>query len=192
LLSLAVLIFAVPAAGQANKDKAVIYLGLSFNKSVMEDAQNGFLGIDLFAGKMVTNNLCLGLSGGFDMVHVYKYTVDSSPEEGGGDYTERLSVVPFAFKARYYFNLSRMVQINVHAGLGVYNTISRLGGNEVGGISGNVTEPGGSIGISLDYWFLLMNGVSFEFEWHAFMNPDEGKAMFKYWQVRVDYGIIKF
>ena len=50
---------------------------------------------------------------------------------------------------------------------------------------------GGSLGVGFDYWFLLTTGVSFEFEYHMFTVPSGG-TMFKYWQVRVDYGIIKF
>ena len=163
LLSLAALLFAMPAFGQANSGKAVIYIGGSYNQAIAEGAENGFFGIDFFAGKMMTNNICLGTSFGFDVVHLYKYTVDSSADEGGGDYTERLSVVPILIKGRYYYSLSTMMQINVAAGAGVYNTISRLGGSSVGGISGNETEFGGSLGVGFDYWFLLTTGVSFEF-----------------------------
>lgn len=191
LLSLAVMLFAVPVLGQANSGKAVIYIGGSYNKAFPDGAQNGFFGIDMFAGKMITNNLCLGSSIGFDIVHYYKYTVTSSPDRGGGDYTEWLSVIPVLFKARYYFSINRMMQVNVYAGAGVYSTISHLGGNSVGGISGNEHRPGGSIGIAFDYWFILTTGVSFEFEYHAFTTPDDG-GTFDYWQFRVDYGIIKF
>jgi hypothetical protein len=191
LLSLAALLFAMPAFGQANSGKAVIYIGGSYNQAIAEGAENGFFGIDFFGGKMMTNTFCLGASFGFDMVHYYKYTVSSDADDGGGDYTERLSVVPILLKGRYYFNLSQMMQVNVALGAGVYNTISRLGGNSVGGISGNETEFGGSLGVGFDYWFLLTTGVSFEFEYHMFMVPSGG-TMFKYWQARVDYGIIKF
>ena len=191
LLSLTALLFAMPAFGQANSGKAVIYIGGSYNQTIADDAGNGFFGIDFFAGKMMTNTFCLGASFGFDMVHYYKYTVSSSEDEGGGDYTERLSVVPILLKGRYYINLSQMMQINVAAAAGVYNTISRLGGNSVGGISGNETEFGGSLGVGFDYWFLLTTGVSFEFEYHMFTTPGDAD-LFKYWQVRVDYSIIKF
>lgn len=185
------MLFAVPVLGQANSGKAVIYIGGSYNKATADDAQNGFFGVDMFAGKMITNNLCLGACFGYDIVHYYKYTVSSAPDKGGGDFTERLSVIPVLFKARYYFSINRMMQFNVHAGVGVYNTISKLGGNSVGGISGNETRPGGSIGIAFDYWFLLTTGVTFEFEYHAFTIPSGG-TVFKFWQARVDYGIIKF
>ncbi len=191
LLSLAALLFAVPVLGQANADKAVIYIGGAYNKAMVDDAQNGFVGVDFFAGKMLNNEFCLGFAAGYDIVHYYKYTVSSAQDEGGGDFTERLSILPILLKGRYYFTISPMLQFNVAAAGGVYNTISRLGGHSVGGVSENTTEYGGSIGIGLDYWFILTTGVSFEFEYHMFTTPGDA-PMFKYWQVRVDYGIIKF
>jgi hypothetical protein len=185
------MLFAVPAMGQANAGKGVIYIGGSYNKAMADNAQNGFFGFDLSAAKMMNNNISLGFAAGADIVHWYKYTVDSTPEEGGGDYTERLIVLPILLKGRYYISFSRMLQLNVSLAGGVYNTISRLGGNCVGDICGNETEFGGSIGVGLDYWFLLMNGVSFEFEYHTFTTPGDGD-LFAYWQARVSYGIIKF
>ena len=190
-LSLAALLFAVPVLGQANAGKAVIYIGGSYNRAQVDGAENGFFGLDFSAAKMMNSNISLGAQFGFDVVHYYKYTVPSSADEGGGDYTERLAVVPILLKGRYYLSLNQMMQLNFSLGAGVYNTISRLGGATVGGISGNVTEIGGSIGVGFDYWFLLVTGVSFEFEYHMFTVPSGG-TMFKYWQVRVDYGIIKF
>ncbi len=191
ILSLAVLLFAAPVLGQANKGKGVIYVGGSFNKAMVDDAQNGFFGIDVFAGGMLNNSFCLGVAAGYDVVHYYKYTVSSSTEQGGGDFTERLAVLPILLKGRYYFTFNRMMQLNVSAAAGVYNTISRLGGNSVGGIGGNETEVGGSLGVGFDYWFLLTTGVSFEFEYHMFTTPGYN-TMFKFWQARVDYSIIKF
>ncbi len=191
LLSLAVLVFAVPVLGQANSGKAVVYIGGSFSKALPDGAENGFFGLDLFAGKMVTNNLCLGAHFGFDIVHYYKYTVSSSAEEGGGDYTQRLSIIPILFKARYYHSFSTMFQVHAQVGSGVYHTIARLGGDCVGGICGNDLRPGGSIGIGFDYWFLLTTGVTFELEYHA-MTTDGDAGTFDYVQFRVDYSIIKF
>ena len=190
LVSLALLIPMAPAFGQANADKAVIYIGGSFNNAQVDDAGDGFFGIDLFAGKMINNNVCLGFSAGFDMVHYNKITVPSTPDQGGGDYTEKLAIIPIQVKAKYYFSMSRMFQINASVGAGAYQSIARLGGESIGGISGNTFEYGGSVGVGFDYWFLLMTGVSFDFEYHMFTSP--GDDMFKYWQVRVNYGIIKF
>jgi hypothetical protein len=191
ILSLGVLLFAAPVFGQANKGKGVIYIGGTYNQAMVDNAENGFLGLDFFAGGMLNDKICLGAAIGYDVVHYYKYTVASALEDGGGDYTERLAVLPILLKGRYYITFNRMMQLNISAAGGVYNTISRLGGNSVGGISGNETEIGGSVGVGFDYWFLLTTGVSFEFEYHMFTTPGYN-TMFKYWQVRVDYGIIKF
>ena len=190
LLSLAILIPAAPALGQATADKAVIYFGGSYNQAMVDNAETGFFGLDMFAGKMLNDNLCLGFFAGFDVVHHYKYTVPSAPDQGGGDYTEKLAVLPLQVKAKYYFTFSRMFQMNVSAGLGGYPTFARLGGRNVGGVTGNTIEYGGSIGVGFDYWFLLMNGVSFDFEYHMFHSPSDD--LFKYWQGRGNYGIIKF
>jgi hypothetical protein len=181
----------VPVLGQANSGKAVIYIGGSYNKALPDGAENGFFGGDIFAGKMLNDKLCLGVQAGYDVVHYYKYTTTSSSEEGGGDFTERLAVLPALLKARYYHSFNRMMQLNLQLGVGVYSTIANLGGGRVGGVDGNMTRFGGSLGIGFDYWFLLTTGVSFEFEYHAFTTPDD-YGTFDYWQVRVDYSIIKF
>ena len=190
LCAAAALLAAVPAFGQANAGKAVIYLGASFNKATADNAQQGFVGGDVFAGKMVTNNLCLGFSSGYDIVHYYKYTPTSSTETGGGDFTETLAVIPAVLRAKYYFNLGPMFQIYAQAGGGVYNTIAKLGGNKIGGVRTNVSRPGFTVGVGFDYWFLLVNGVGFEFDYSMFHLPDG--EWFTYWSARVDYGIIKF
>jgi len=191
LLSLAVMLFAAPVLGQANSGKAVIYIGGSYNKALPDGAQNGFFGIDMFGGKMLTNNICLGASAGYNMVHFYKYSIAATPTQAAGNYTETLAVIPALIKVRYYHSLSRMMQINLQLGVGAYSTIAGLGGNRVGGVDKNMVRPGGSIGIGFDYWFLLTTGVSFEFEYHAFTTSDD-YGTFDYWQFRVDYGIIKF
>jgi hypothetical protein len=189
--ALVLLTAAAPVLGQANKDKAVIYFGLSYNKANVENAESGFFGGDLFAGKMLTNELCLGFSCGYNIVHRHVYTPSSSVDGDGGDFTETLGVIPATIKLRYYYSLSVMFQIHGQVAAGAYSTVSSLGGTAVGGIMANEIRPGGSIGIGFDYWFLLMNGVTAEFEYHMFTTPDDGD-LFKYWSVRIDYGIIKF
>jgi len=191
LVSLALLLAGSPVFGQANSGKAVIHLGGAFSQASVDNAETGFFGVGLYAGKMVTNNLCVGFSSGYDMVHRYKYTTISSPEDGGGDFTETFAVVPALVKAKYYFTLTPMIQFYLQGAGGVYNTIAEMGGRSLGGIKTNVSRPGGSIGVGLDYWFLLTTGVGFEFEYHMFTVPDGGD-MFSYWSVRVDYGLIKF
>jgi hypothetical protein len=191
ITALVVIIAAAPVFGQANKDKAVVYFGFSYNQANVDNAESGFFGGDLFAGKMLTNNICLGIFSGYDMVHRYIYTPTSSLEGDGGDFTETLSVIPASLKLKYYHSFSTMFQMHGQVSVGAYNTISNLGGKKVGGIRYNHTRPGGSIGIGFDYWFLLMNGVTAEFEYHFFTTPDDGD-LFQYWSVRLNYGIIKF
>jgi opacity protein-like surface antigen len=191
LCAAALLMAAVPVFGQATAGRAVIYLGGSYNKANVDNAEQGFFGVDLFAGKMITNNLCIGFSSGYDIVHRYTYTPISSVEGGGGDFTESLAVIPALVRAKYYFTLSPMLQVYAQAGGGAYATIAKLGGNKVGDIRSNCVSPGFTVGAGIDYWFLLLNGVGFEFDYTMFKVPDGGD-WFKYWSVRVDYGILKF
>ena len=139
---------------------------------------------------MLTNGLCLGFSSGYDIVHYDKYSTTSAAEGGGGDFTETLAVIPAIIKAKYYLTLGPMLQVYAQAGGGAYSTIAKLGGNKVGGVRTNCTCPGFSVGVGFDYWFLLLNGVGFEFDYTMFKVPEQ--EWFKYWSVRVDYGILKF
>lgn len=190
LCAAAVMLAAVPVFGQATAGRAVIYIGGSYNKATVDNAEQGFFGGDVFAGKMITNNLCLGFSSGYDIVHYYTYTPSTSLAEGGGDFTETLAVIPAIVRAKYYFTLGPMFQVYAQAGGGAYNMIAKLGGNDVGGISSNCSCPGFTVGAGLDYWFLLLNGVGVEFDYSMFKVP-EGD-WFSYWAVRVNYGILKF
>jgi opacity protein-like surface antigen len=186
LCAAAVSLSAVPVFGQATAGRAAIYLGGSFNKATVEDAEQGFFGGDVFAGKMITNNLCLGFTAGYDIVHHYTYT----PPTESGDFTETIAVIPAVVMAKYYFTLGPMFQIHAHAGGGVYSTLAKLGGGSVGGIDKNMTRPGFTVGAGVDYWFLLLNGVGFEFDYTMFTVPDGD--WFTYWSARVNYGILKF
>lgn len=191
LLALVAIFAAGPACGQAAGGRAVIHIGGSFNQALADDAEMGFVGLDLFAGRMMNNNVCLGFFSGYDIVHRFSYKPYTSIKTGGPDFTETLAVVPATLKARYYLSITPMIQFYPQAAAGVYKTLARLGGNEVGGISKNMLRPGGSIGIGLDYWFLLTTGVGFEFDYHILTLPD-GADPFSYWSLRVNYGIIKF
>ena len=184
------------AFGQANSNKAVIHLGGSYNKDLVDDTGAGFFGLDIYAGKMITNKLCLGFSIGYDIVH---YDTPAEELVKTEPFKESLGVIPFTIKAKYYFTFSQMIQAYVSAGAGVYRAVPYLAGRpipsptEVGTIgtirsAGNC--PGGSIGIGLDYWFLLTTGIGFELEYHMFKVPDGDN--FSYIQARVDYSLIKF
>ena len=178
------------AFAQANSGKAVIHLGASYSQSLVDDAGGGFFGLDAFAGKMFTNELCLGFTAGYDIIHNESVDVIDEVTNEPGTFNERLAVIPFLLKAKYYFTLSPMVQMYAGAGGGVYRTVPSLGGGEIGTIRTAANCPGGAVSVGLDYWFLLTTGVGFEFEYHMFNVPDGD--MYSYWQVRVDYGIIKF
>ena len=184
------MIFSVPAFGQANSGKAVIHLGGSYSKALVDDAGAGFFGGDVFAGKMITNELCVGFTVGYDIVHYetndFIDPLTNEPES----FNERLAMIPFLVKAKYYLTLSPMVQVYGAAGGGVYRSVASLGGGEVGTIKTACNSPGGAISVGLDYWFLLTTGVGFEVEYHMFKVP-EGD-MFSYFQARVDYCLIKF
>lgn len=188
-------IFSISLTGsawaQANSGKAVIHFGGSYNKAMITDAQSGFFGIDVYAGKMLTNTLCGGFSSGYDIVHYHSYDFNDIVTGEPTKFTERIAVIPVLAKAKYYVTLSPMVQIYGGLAAGAYKVIPTLGGLEVGDIKESSIRPGGSVSIGLDYWFLLTTGVGFEFEYHMFSTPDGGD-LFKYWSLRVDYSLIKF
>ncbi len=184
------------AFAQANSNKAVIHLGGSYNKSLVDDTGAGFFGLDIYVGKMITNELCLGFSIGYDVV-VYDTPAEELLKEE--PFKEMLGVIPFTLKAKYYLTFSQMVQAYVSAGAGVYRAAPSLGGRPIpsppevgtiGSIRGSGNCPGGSIGVGLDYWFLLTTGIGFELEYHMFKVPDGDN--FSYVQARVNYCMIKF
>lgn len=169
------------AFGQATDGQSVFHFGGGFAKAMADSTEGGMVGVRVFAGKMLTNNLCLGLSAGYDVVSYKKV-------EG---LHERLAVIPFQANIVYFMNIGSMMQLYTSLGGGVYRTLPHLGGSAIGNIDKAVTRPGGSIAIGLDYWFLLTTGIGFNFEYHMFDTPDGGD-MFKYFVVRVDYCLIKF
>lgn len=169
------------AFGQATDGQSVFHFGGGFAKAMVDDAHGGMVGARVFAGKMLTNNLCLGLMAGYDVVSYKKV----------GELHERLAVIPFQANITYFMNLGAMVQFYASLGGGAYRTLPHLGGKAVGNIDTAVTRPGGSVAVGLDYWFLLTTGVGFTFEYHMFSTPNGGN-MFKYFVARVDYCLIKF
>jgi hypothetical protein len=165
--------------GQATDGQFVADFGVAYTKATAEEAQAGFVGLDIFAGKMLTNNICLGLSAGVDIASYEKV----------GDYHSRLIIIPVLAKAKYYLTLGPMIQVYVSAGGGAYiaspHTIT-----PIGSIEESSTTMGGSVGLGIDYWFLLLQGVGFSFEYHMF--DTEGGDLFKYYAARIEYSIIKF
>ncbi|MCK4236429.1 MAG: hypothetical protein KAX38_04870 [Candidatus Krumholzibacteria bacterium] len=167
--------------GQATAKQNVIHLGAAYTQALVDNAQAGFVGLNMFFGKMLTNNICLGISTGYDIVSFRSV----------GDMKERVAVAPLQIKAKCYMNLGPMLQLYASAAGGAYRVIPHLGTEKIGTLGGyTTTQPGGSVGIGLDYWFLLTTGVGFELEYHTFTT--DGDDMFSYFAARVDYCLIKF
>lgn len=168
------------ARGQASKDQFIVDFGAAFTQATADDAASGALGFDIFVGKMLTSGLCLGLTVGGDIVSYEKI----------GDYHSRLIVFPLIAKARYYITFNRMLQAHASLAGGVYRVSPHLAEGSIGGVSYSMNQPGGSVGIGLDYYFLLTQGVTFEIEYHMFNTDYDG--LFKYFAVRVNYSLIRF
>ncbi len=168
------------AVGQAIKTQYICDFGGSYTQATVKNAQTGFFGLDIFAGKMLTSSFCLGLGAGYDVVSLRK--ID--------DNNERFAVIPVALKAKYFFNFGTSMQAFVMAGAGVYRSVPHLVTHPIGEIWFSSNQPGGSIGLGLDYWFLITSGVGFAFEYH-FFNTD-GDELFSYFAARIDYCLIKF
>jgi hypothetical protein len=168
------------AKGQARLDQYICDFGAAFTQATTTNARRGFIGVDIFAGKMITNNICLGVTVGHDIVSWRN--IDTLKE--------RMAVVPFLIKTKYFIDISPMIQLYASAGAGVYRTIPHLSTKPIGDIWFAGNHPGGSVGIGVDYWFLLMQGVGFAFEYNLF--DTDGDEIFSYFAVRVDYCFIKF
>lgn len=169
------------AYGQATVGQGVFHFGGAFTKAMVDNASMGFVGLDVSAGKMITNSLCLGVASGYDVVSYNK----------SGEFYERLAIIPIQVKVTQFINIGSMLQLYISAGGGAYRALPHLTGNEIGNIGEATTQPGFSLCVGLDYWFLIATGVGFAFEYHMFTTPDDGD-MFKYFAARVDYCLIKF
>lgn len=180
LLLLCCLVMPGLARGQASKGQFIVDFGAAFTQATADDAATGLFGIDIFAGKMLTSGLCLGFSTGGDIVSY----------ENINDYHSRLVVFPLLAKARYYITFSRMLQAHVSLAGGAYRVSPHLAEGSIGGVRYSMNQPGGSVGIGIDYYFLLTQGVTFEVEYHMF-NTDEDD-MFGYFAARVNYSLIRF
>ncbi|HER43131.1 MAG TPA: hypothetical protein ENO08_01575 [Candidatus Eisenbacteria bacterium] len=166
------------AMGQATKGQYVADIGAAYTKALDSEAKSGFVGIDLFAGKMITNNICLGLGIGADVISYEKI----------GDFHSRLIVMPVLVKAKYFVNLGPMLQAFVSAGAGAYIVSPHLS-EPIGDVKTYaMNQPGAAIGVGIDYWFLLLQGVGVSVEYHMF-NTDFDP--FGYVAARIEYCLIK-
>jgi hypothetical protein len=168
------------ARGQASKGQFVVDLGVAYTQATADDAASGLVGLDIAAGKMLNNSIYLGFGTGADVVSY----------ENIDDYHSRLVVFPLIVKARYYITFNRMLQAHVSLAGGAYRVSPHLASGPIGGVKYSMTQPGGSVGIGIDYYFLLTTGVTFELEYHMF-NTDYDD-MFGFFAVRVNYSVIKF
>jgi hypothetical protein len=192
-------VYSGTASGQTVRKQYVADIGAAFTQATVTKAQMGMMGLDLSAGRMFTGNLSAGFTVGYDIV---------SYRKNEGIY-ERLAIVPILAKAKYYFTLSPSMELHAMAAGGVYQTIPHLGTDVIGGVSRAELNPGGSVGVGLDWWIFGSQGLGVEFEYnfidmnHRFdvhksfpyirtqsrsMGDD---ALFSYFSVRLNYSIIK-
>lgn len=167
------------AFGQAFQKQYVAEFGVAFTQATVTKAQMGFVGLDLAAARMLSNNISVGLAIGFDNVSLQKTE---------GMY-ERLAVVPVLAKAKYYLNVAPLMQLHASVMGGIYKTIPHLGIDPVGGIWEADIRPGGGAGIGFDYWFLGSKGISAEFEYNFFDSGTD--ELFSYFAIRLNYAIAR-
>jgi len=172
-------VYSGTASGQAVQKQYIADFGAAFTQATATKAQRGMLGLDLSAGKMFTNSLSVGLAIGYDVVSFQKYE---------GIYA-RLAIVPLLAKAKYYFTIAPAMQLHAALAGGAYQTLPHLGTDPIGGVSKAELNPGGSLGVGFDYWFLGSQGLGAEFEYNFFDSGAED--LFSYFSFRVNYSIIK-
>jgi hypothetical protein len=165
--------------GQAIQKQYIADFGCAFTQATVTKAQMGLAGIDIQVGKMLTNNICVGLATGYDVVSFRK--VDSI--------YERLAMVPIVAKAKYFLTIAPAMQLHASVAAGAYQSIPHLSIDPIGEIWNASTDPGGAAGIGFDYWFLGRQGVSAEFEYNFI--DSGGEDLFSYFAVRLNYSLIK-
>lgn len=165
---------------QAQKGQFVIYTGAGFQQATVTKTRNGFVGLDIQGYKMLTPNLAVGFFVGYDVASYKKI----------GDYHERLTVMPALLKARYTVTLGSRFQLHTSLAGGVYTVTPHISEYPIGDISYSTHRPGGSLAVGFDFWYLLIQGIGCEFEYH-FFPTDEG-SIFSYLSLRLNYSILKF
>jgi hypothetical protein len=157
----------------------VAEFGLAYAQATVSGAPSGLVGFDLQTGKMLTNNLSVGLGIGYDIVSFNKV---------GGIY-QRLAIIPILAKAKYYFNIAPLMQVHASAAAGAYKTLPHLATGSIGGVSASKIKAGGSAGAGFDYWFMGTKGIGAEVEYNVF--PYSNGKRFSYLVVRVNLIMIK-
>ena len=167
------------ASGQAVQKQYVADFGAAFTQATVTKAQSGLFGLDISMGKMLTNNLSVGLALGYDVVSFQKVE---------GIY-QRFAIFPILAKAKYYFTIAPLMQLHASAAGGMYQMVPHLGVDPVGGVWSAQTKPGGSVGIGFDYWRFGTSGLGAEFEYNFIDSGTED--LFSYFAFRVNYSIFK-
>jgi len=168
------------ASAQGQKGQFVIDNGVGFHQATVTKAQMGLVGFDLQAGRLLTPNLLVGIMAGYDIVSFKKE----------GEHYNRFAVIPLLLKAKYFVNLGPRFQLHATAAGGVYTTVPHVGAEPIGSIWYATHKPGGSVGVGFDFWYLLIQGIGAEFEYHFF--PTDEDELFSYFSMRVNYSLIKF
>ena len=184
-ISCVFLLCSIAAAGAGNcqpmAKQLVADFGGAFTQATVTKAQLGFVGLDLQTGRMLTNNISVGLAAGYDIVSFQKVA---------GIY-ERLAVVPILAKARYYLTIAPLMQLHASVAAGVYQSVPHLSVNPIGGVWDADIRPGGAAAIGFDYWFLGTKGLGAELEYNFFDSGSSKSSLFSYFAVRVNFSIIK-
>jgi hypothetical protein len=172
-------VFSSTAFAQPAQKQYVVDFGAAFTQATVVKAQRGLVGLDITAGRMFTSSLSLGFSVGYDVASFQK-------EEG---IYARLAIVPILAKVRYYFGIAPAMQLHASLAGGAYQTIPHFGTDQIGGITKAGLNPGGSLGIGFEYWFLGTQGIGAEFEYNFF---DAGAPdIFSYFALRVNYCLVR-
>jgi len=165
--------------GQALQKQYVADFGAAFTQATVTKAQMGLIGIDLQVGKMLTNNISVGIATGFDVVS-YQHL---------NEIYERLTMMPLLAKAKYYYTFAPGMQVYGSVAAGIYKSIPHLTTDPIGGIWNAETDPGGAAGVGVNYWFMGTQGLGVEFEYNFF--DTGGESLFSYFAIRLNYSIIK-
>ncbi len=154
-------------------------IGVAFTQATVSDAPTGFAGLDMYYGRMLTNEIAAGVGVGYDVVAFNKV---------GGIY-QRFAVIPILAKAKYYLNIAPLMQAHASVAGGAFNTLPHLVTGSLGGISDNEFKAGGSVGAGFDYWLMGTKGIGGEVEYSLF-DAGNGK-LFSYFAVRLNLSFTK-
>jgi hypothetical protein len=172
------------AFAQPMQNQYVADFGGAFTQATVRKAQTGLAGFDIQVGKMLTNNVSVGLATGFDMCSFRSMTYSN-----GETTYERLGVIPILAKLRYCLNIAPLTQLFASVAGGAYQTVPHLGTSPIGGVWEAGVHPGGSAAIGFSYFFGGRQGIGAEFEYHFF--DSDSDDLFSYFAMRINYTLVK-